>query len=177
MEQFLTWISKLFDSWKFWIVIPPWDIGVRIRLGNNATSLSPGFHFRIPLVDVITLVNTRLRIEGTPPISLPGSKPHTSRYISASIGYRINDPLKAMMSYGLLSVAIVSRAMVEMGASQNEEMVFAQLKNYFGSDTGVTIEFLKYVENVEVRSYRLIQGQAYVISGHETCTDPNTVRY
>jgi hypothetical protein len=109
MDQFLAWLSRMFDTWKFWIVISPWEIGVRVRLGKNATAMSAGFHFRVPFVDAITLVNTRLRIDGTPPVTVHGSAPNLTRYISATVAYRVSDPLKAMLNFGIPQAVVVSK--------------------------------------------------------------------
>lgn len=50
MQQFIAWLSGVLNSWKFWIVIAPWEVGVRIRLGRKAVALGPGLHLRIPWV-------------------------------------------------------------------------------------------------------------------------------
>ncbi len=168
MQEFLAWLSRILDSWKFWIVIAPWEIGVRIRLGKNAVSLKPGLHWRIPFLDAITLVNTRLRLDATPPVTIPSDKKNHTRYISGMVGYFVSDPLKAMLHFGRPDSAIVCKAQSEIAKMGDEAAVLNELRTYFGPESGITIDFVKFVENVEVRTYRLINGGSWVQAGHES---------
>jgi hypothetical protein len=174
MNEFIVWISRILDSWKFWVTIPPWEIGVRIRFGKHARTLSPGFHFRIPFVDTITFVNTRLRIETTPPVTVAGSTKNCTRYISSTLGFRISDPLKAMSRFGAPSQIVISKAQGEIAASRDADVSLANLRKYFTGETGVEIEFVKFVEDVEVKTYRLINGGSWCTSGHENITPGQT---
>ncbi len=175
MNEFLAWLSRILDSWKFWVVIAPWEIGVRIRLGKRGVALKPGVHFRIPFVDSVMLVNTRLRIEGTPPITVSGDKPNCTRYISATIGFYITDPLNAMLKFGLPGPVVISKAQGEIATTQDEGKAITALKKYFTEDTGISVEFVKFVEDVEVRTYRIINGNAWIASGHESTTMQGTL--
>lgn len=168
MNPFLEWLSRILDSWKFWVVIAPWEIGVRVRLGKRAVAMRPGFHLRVPFVDVITHVNTRMRIDGTPPVTVQGSSPHCTRYISATVGYYVSDPLKAMLNFGLPYAVVVSKTQGEIAATRDERLATQALRAYFDAASGITIDFVKFVEDVEVRTYRLINGGAWIASGHES---------
>lgn len=60
----MDWLSQilgLFRPLQCWIVIAPWEAGLRVRLGKHAKTLVPGFHLRIPFLDRIFVVATRLR--------------------------------------------------------------------------------------------------------------------
>ncbi len=166
MNEFLAWLSRILDSWKFWIVIAPWEVGVRVRLGKNAVALRSGLHFRIPFVDAITLVNTRLRIDQSPPVAIAARGSFT-RYISATVGYRISDPLKAMLKFGLPAAVVISKAQGEIALHHDEGRTLESLSAYFGPDCGIVMEFVKFVEDVEVKTYRLINGSSWGMSGHE----------
>jgi len=166
--------SRIVDAWKCWIVIAPWEIGVRVRLGRNADAMQPGFHFRIPFVDVITLVNTRLRIDGTPPVTVHGQAKHCTRYISATVGYHVTDPLKAMLKFGLLSSVVTTKAQGEIAAKCDEAEAIKSLREFFDAGSGIEIDFIKFVEDVEVRTYRLINGTSWCASGHETAGAPGS---
>lgn len=172
MDPFFAWLSRILDSWKCWVVIAPWEIGVRVRLGKNAVALKPGSHLRIPFIDVITLVNTRMRIDGTPPITVHGASAHCTRYISATVGYYVSDPLKAMLKFGLPYAVVVSKAQGEIAATRDEAQATQALRAYFDAASGITIDFIKFVEDVEVRTYRLINGSSWVASGHENSSGP-----
>lgn len=66
----MNWLSQIFGFFKqfqFWVVIAPWEAGLRVRLGSNSVVLPPGPHLRLPFVDRIFVLPTRLR-----PISQTG---------------------------------------------------------------------------------------------------------
>ncbi len=168
MQGLLSWLSQIFSSWRFWIVIAPWEIGVRVRLGKNARALNPGPHLRIPFIDVIVLVNTRLRINGTPPITVAGSLLNRARYISAVVGFRIADPVRAMLKFGMPESAVITKAQGEIALLKDARLVEKAMGDYFDADSGIVIEFISFVEDLEVRTYRLLSQGSWTMNGHET---------
>ncbi len=60
----MNWLSQIlgfFKSFQFWIVIAPWESGLRVRLGKSAVVLGPGPHFRMPFIDRLFIQSVRLR--------------------------------------------------------------------------------------------------------------------
>jgi hypothetical protein len=60
----MNWLSQIFGffkSFQFWIVIAPWEAGLRVRLGKSADVLEPGPHVRLPFIDRMFVQSTRLR--------------------------------------------------------------------------------------------------------------------
>lgn len=61
-----TWLTTIFHAMsqplKWWVVVAPWEQGIRVRLGKEALKLDPGLHFRIPFLDRIYVQSIRLRI-------------------------------------------------------------------------------------------------------------------
>ncbi len=61
-----TWLSTIFHAMsqplKWWVVVAPWEQGIRIRLGKKITVLNAGIHFRIPFLDRVYVQSIRLRI-------------------------------------------------------------------------------------------------------------------
>ncbi len=53
MESIKGLIEYLLNIVKFWIVIQPWERGIRVRFGKNQKLLNGGVHFRIPFLDTI----------------------------------------------------------------------------------------------------------------------------
>ena len=43
-------------------VIDPWQTGVKVRLGNQITTLDPGWHFVIPFVDMVYTSETNTEV-------------------------------------------------------------------------------------------------------------------
>lgn len=159
MTQLLDWLSKLFGSWKFWVIVAPWDVGLRVRLGRRAVALQPGPHFRIPFLDEIVLVNTRQRVQLTPTVTVQSGE--RVRVRTATIGYRISDPLLATMAYehphvsvqgyvlGVMSAEVLPSP-ADCIASLNLELV------------GLRLEFLTFCDDVEVPGLRLLNMQAWL---------------
>src|SRR5687767_4894139 len=62
----VSWVSQLLSvaakPLQWWVVVAPWEQGLRIRLGKGAKVLYPGAHFRIPFVDRVYLQSLRLRV-------------------------------------------------------------------------------------------------------------------
>lgn len=155
MNQLLEFLSQFFGKWKFWIVVPPWDIGVRVRLGKVLTKLEPGLHFRIPLLDEIVLVNTRQRVCATACVTLQGSRIGFSSVKSASIGYRITDPAAAILRYSGMDMTIVCLVQAELAARHGIQEIEKNLRSEM-SKHGVAVDFVRLVEDVEVRTLRML---------------------
>jgi regulator of protease activity HflC (stomatin/prohibitin superfamily) len=171
VNQLLEWISRLFGSWKFWVVIAPWDIGIRVRLGKKAARLDPGPHWRIPFFDEVTLVNTRLRISGTPPITIQGEN-GKCRTITLSVGFFIRDPLLAVMQFDYPATAVQGYAQAQAARLVPEEECMDELQAVFET-AGVEIAFVRYVEDVEAQTIRLLQNSWSVHAGGDQYAGPS----
>lgn len=140
-------------------MIPPWDAAVRVRLGKTAVLLKPGLNLRVPTIDEITLVNTRLRICSVPAMTLPGSAPTKTRTIDVSIGFRVTDPLRCMMAYTMPEPALCAfvQSKIARSAAFEQSECERELQLEFARN-GIDVEFVYATSNVEVRTFRLIQG-------------------
>lgn len=60
------WISQLLDllsrPFIWWVIIAPWEGGIRSRLGKRVTVLQPGIHWRFPFIDRVYIQSVRLRM-------------------------------------------------------------------------------------------------------------------
>lgn len=155
MNELLQALSHFFSSWKFWVIVAPWEVAVRIRLGRVAASLAPGPHFRIPFLDEITIINTRLRVSTAPTVTIAGANGKV-RVISATVGYRIADPRRAMLRYTHPDPAVLTLAQAEVAAGFTSDEAHQHLGEAMG-ENGIAVEFVRYVEDVEVKAYRLLQ--------------------
>src|SRR6267143_1793761 len=61
MEWLTTLLRAFAQPFQWWIVVAPWERGLRIRLGKAAAELAPGIHWRIPFLDRIYLQSVRTR--------------------------------------------------------------------------------------------------------------------
>lgn len=62
----MMWVSNLLKSlskpFQWWVVVAPWEQGLRVRLGKRTTLLMPGIHWRIPYLDRLYRICTRMRM-------------------------------------------------------------------------------------------------------------------
>ena len=62
----MEWLTEILRAaskpFKWWIVVAPWEEGVRVRLGKRSKRLRPGAHFRIPYVDRVVRLCVRRRM-------------------------------------------------------------------------------------------------------------------
>lgn len=60
-----TWLTQLAQSFakpfQWWVVIAPWERGVRVRCGKRSKLLTPGLRFRVPFLDRVFVQSIRLR--------------------------------------------------------------------------------------------------------------------
>jgi len=172
MSYVLDWFTRIGTSFKFWIVVPPWDVAIRVRLGKKAKSLNPGIHFIIPLIDELLLVNTRLRIATAPPTSI--SNGFKMKLVRATVGFRITDPLKAINKFAQPDTAVMAHVQALSQHSEGECM--DRLCDIF-KDTGICIDFVKYVEDVEMIAFRIFQNQWEQVVDRQQPHCDTTVRY
>jgi len=175
MNLLFEWLSRLVDSWKFWVVVPPWDVGIRVRLGARASSLLPGLHLRVPFVDEILFVNTRLRIATTPPITVKGTG-EKARVISAAVGYTVSEPLVAMLHFENPGVAVMAYAQAETASHLSADRCFDTLRASFAPH-GIDIEFVRFVEDIELPGLRLLQYGYGITTDNQAAPVSTQVRY
>jgi regulator of protease activity HflC (stomatin/prohibitin superfamily) len=168
-------LGKFFSSWKPWVVVAPWERGVRVRLGKTASQLEPGIHVRIPVLDRVLLVNTRLRVTTSAPVTTRGEG-NRVRVTQAIIGFSITNPLRALERYNRPESALAGLVQAEMSrgthAEQCQDAVSEQTR-----ESGVAIEFIRYTDNVEVRAYRLLQASWCTESIDQQHGNEPVVRY
>lgn len=165
-NNFVEWISRLVTAWKFWLIVSPWEIGIRVRIGRTAIELLPGPHWRIPFLDQVLIVNTRLRIASTPTVSLNSeTNDNKVNCRKAIIGYRISDPLVAVQAFEAPSVAVTGHVQASIASSLPSTEILDKLRIEF-KDKGIEIVFLKFSEDVEAQAIRLLQADWTIASEH-----------
>ena len=62
----MNWLTQILSAFgkpfQWWVIIAPWEQGIRVRGGKKKLLLLPGVHFRIPFWDRIYVQNVRQRI-------------------------------------------------------------------------------------------------------------------
>lgn len=81
-----SWLARL----RFWVVVAPWELAVRVRCGRRVRTLPPGFRLRIPVVDRVYVQCSRVRTENLPLQTIGG---HT---VSGVVEWSVGDLEKAL---------------------------------------------------------------------------------
>ena len=113
MNEFLIALRQFFRGFRCWLVVSPWEAALLVRLGKRVRRLEPGFHWKIPILDVIYLQSVRLRLSPLPKqtISTLCSRVIT---VAGSLGYQIDDieKLYASVHHGEDTVKALARAQI-----------------------------------------------------------------
>lgn len=170
-NSILKWLSQLL-TW--WVIIMPWEQGIRVRKGSNVTLLTKGIYLKLPIIDSIYVQTTRIRVISLPVQTLT-TKDGKTVSIIASSGYSIKDIKK--LYYELFHPEMTIRNIV-MGSiaeyistnnyedcvpSKVEESVNSLLN---GDDYGLDNMSIKVIGYALVKTYRLIQDGHYHGRGH-----------
>jgi regulator of protease activity HflC (stomatin/prohibitin superfamily) len=170
MESIKGLIEYLLNIVKFWIVIQPWERGIRVRFGKNQKLLSGGVHFRIPFLDTFYIQCIRLRVISMP-IQTLTSKDIKTVTLNGSIGYEISNVellynnmvhpelTVSNIAMGAISDFIYQNDMASISAIEIEKMVLNTLKET--EKYGIRISYFKLLNFAVVRTYRLIQDQSW----------------
>jgi hypothetical protein len=86
-------VELLRSFWRlfiWWVVIQPWEEGIRVRLGKHRKRLHPGVSFRMPYLDAVYKQSNRLRWTTMTPQTVTTRDGHTLT-VSGQLGYRITN--------------------------------------------------------------------------------------
>jgi regulator of protease activity HflC (stomatin/prohibitin superfamily) len=168
MAEFFTWIMNFVREFKLLTIIMPWERAARIRLGSRVAVWEPGWHIRLPFIDEVIPLNTRLRIADTGSQTLTTPDGHTLT-VGISVGFRIQDPLAAMLkmqhpenacsaiaaSVVAALVSITPRGSLLVGTI--EEHVRAELVK----ETTYEFDFIRVRDFAYARAFRLLNENCY----------------
>jgi regulator of protease activity HflC (stomatin/prohibitin superfamily) len=62
MYQVKEFFEYIFNAVKIWIIIQPWQQGLRVRNGKDVKLLNGGIYFKLPYFDSVYVQETRLRV-------------------------------------------------------------------------------------------------------------------
>lgn len=171
MNQVKDFIEYIFNAFKIWVIVQPWEQGIRVRLGKNITKLKSGIYFRIPYVDSIYIQECRLRMIQLCMQTLT-SKDLKTVTINSALGYSITDIEKlyntlyhpegtiSNMAMSEVSDFILKNDLSEIDPQKIEAAVIAKLN---AEDYGLKFEYFRITNFASVRTFRLIQdSQSWV---------------
>lgn len=172
MNQVQQFFEYLFNAIKVFIIVQPWQIGIRVRLGNKIKKLEKGIYFRMPYFDSVFIQESRLRVCEVP-IQTLTSKDLKTLTISSSLGYSLRNievlydtlyhPEETLQNIAMSEVAnfIFTNSIENITPNSIEEAVLLKLRE---KDYGLNFEYFKVANFAVVRTFRLIQDQSYAYS-------------
>lgn len=173
MNQVQQFFEYIFNAVKVFIIVQPWETGIRVRNGNRVKKLEKGIYFRIPYFDSVFVQESRLRVVDMP-IQTLTSKDLKTITINSSFGYSITDveklydtlyhPESTLQSIAMSEVAgfIFGKNLEEVTPQSLEEQVLKRLNE---EDYGISFDYFKITNFAVVRTYRLIQDGHYGYEG------------
>ena len=173
MNQIQQFFEYLLNAVKIWIIVQPWQTGIRVRLGKYVTKLEKGLYFRIPYIDSVYVQENRLRVAAMPVQTLT-SKDFKVITVNGAIGYIITDveklyhtlfhPETTIINLTMSKVAdhVFTNKMENISPEQIEKEVLEKLNAH---DYGLEFRYFKITNFAVVKTFRLIQDQSWVSEG------------
>lgn len=167
----MNWVKDLIDYLtgllKWWVIVLPWQEGIRIRMGKSELHLKKGIYLKLPIIDNVFIQNVRLRYTQLP-IQTVTTKDGKTITILGAIGYQIIDITKLYHSITNPDATICGIAMAKLSefvaTHDLSECSPASLEAAVvidGDQYGLKTE-IKITGFASVRTYRLIQDHAWM---------------
>ena len=168
VQQFFEYILNIV---KVWVIVQPWETGLRVRNGKKIKKLYPGLYFRLPYFDSVYIQEKRLRIISLP-IQTVTTKDLQTVTLNGAVGYAITDiktlyqtlfhPETTITNVVMneISKFVINNTIKDAPPEKIENSVLGELKN--GYDYGIEFQYFKITNFAVIRTYRLIQDQSWV---------------
>lgn len=155
---------------KIWVIIQPWEAGVRVRMGKSSKTLGPGIYFRLPYIDSVYVQPIRLRVVQNPVQTITTKDNHTVT-VTVVAGYSITDIQRlyktlhapdstlSNITLGKVSDYVSTHNLSDITTKDIEKALISGRDN---EDYGVKFEYAKVVGFANVRTYRLIQDSSWM---------------
>ncbi len=169
IKDLANYLSSIF---KWWVIVLPWQEGVRVRLGRFEKRLPKGIYLKLPIVDSVFVQNVRFHISQMPVQTITAKSGETVT-VNGMIAYQIVDILKLYKGITNPDATLVGLAM--SGISQYVATHNLSEINPVRIATNVPIDVEKYGIVAElkinsfavVRTYRLIQDHTWMPTAKE----------
>lgn len=173
MNQIKDFFEYIFNSIKIWVIIQPWQQGLRVRAGKGIRQLEGGIYFKIPYIDSVYVQEVRLRIISLP-IQTLTSKDLKTITLSGSIGFTVTsietlyktlyhpEMTLSNIAMSVMCEFIFSNRIEDITPKTIEEAVLSKLN---ANDYGLKFSDFKITSFAVVTTYRLIQDQSWVSEG------------
>ncbi len=174
MNQLKDFIEYVFNVFKIWVIIQPWEQGLIVRKGTKSRKVNGGMYFKIPYIDSVYVQETRTRMVTSCLQTLTTGDAKTIT-LNSAFGYRIEDLERLYASLyhpeGTLTNMIMGYVSDYIWTNQSKDITpagieCAVLTRLNITDYGLTFEYFKITNFAAVRTFRLIQdNQSWVDNG------------
>jgi regulator of protease activity HflC (stomatin/prohibitin superfamily) len=171
MNQFKEFFQWVLDAIKIWVIVQPWEQGIRTRRGKSPKKIESGIHFKIPYIDSVYVQEVRTRSLGLSMQTLT-TKDMQTLTINSNVLYQIVDieklyqtlfhPEATISSIASSKVTdfIFKHNLAEINPQHIEAEVLKLLKS---NDHGIQFESYQVTSFAAVKTFRLIQdGQSWI---------------
>jgi len=173
----MQWISQVFTMFakplKWWVVVAPWEQGIKVRLGKTAKRLDSGIHLRLPFLDRIYVQSIRLRTT-TKDNQTISSLDGKTISISIAVQFAINDIKKLYNSVANPEVTLrtlIESKIAEFISTRNiQDITPAKIESHINTemrefkDWGLGKLKCSIIGFTTARTYRLLMND-YSSSG------------
>jgi hypothetical protein len=169
----MNWVTDLFNYlskiFQWWIIVLPWERGIRIRLGKRQKILAPGVYLKLPVIDQVFIQSVRLRYMGIP-VQTVTTKDGKTISISGSVGYAITDISRLYNTIYSPTATITNIAMGEIAhfcaSNMLENCLPSEIelncsKHLSANEFGIGEITVKITGYAVVKTYRLIQDHTW----------------
>lgn len=170
----MEWAKQIFEAiqklFVWWVIVNPWELGVRSRAGRKSELLRSGCHFRIPYFDTVLIQPVRERVVNlSPQVCSTADKEVIT--VCINISYQITDIAKVYntihnpegticsIAMGEASKVISELYLADCDQRKVEEVILYSLADL---DIGIEIKGVRIVTFAKVRTYRLIQDEHWM---------------
>ncbi len=172
----MTWLTEILRSlskpFQWWVVVAPWEQGIRVRLGKRSKHLLPGIHFRIPFLDRVIRMCVRDRVIETDLVTVT-TKDGKDLCFGLYIDYSIKDAKLVVETVARPEQTIKGRILADAievaAATDSADLTLRDLTKQLDPVEGITINSIQVQSFVYTRTYRLLQGQDYKYSSAVDC--------
>mgnify|MGYP000262371324 CR=1 FL=1 len=173
MNQVQQFFEYIFNALKIWIIVQPWESGLRVRNGKHVKKLTKGIYFRIPYFDSLYIQENRLRVSELS-MQTVTSKDLKTITLNCSFGYSVQDieklydtlfhpesTLKNMINSEIATFAF-TKNLSEITPKELEVFILGKLSEM---DYGLKFEHFKMINFAVVKTFRLIKDESWTNEG------------
>lgn len=168
LDKLIEFVLEIIDKVLPFVVIPQYNMGIRLRFGINKGVLNPGFHFKIPFVDEILSHMVKVTTLNLPEQTIT-TKDWKSVVVRSVIKYEVenieklllevNDPIDAIsdMTMGIIRNTLILKNWkecndIEIG-SEITKKVRTEARKW-----GISVKEVTLTDLGEMRSFRLFNS-------------------